>query len=401
MQSHLQDGSKRTPPLVPILMLGVFGLLNTEMGVIGILPMIAERYGVSISTAGWVVSSFALAVAVSGPVLPLLLSRINRKHLMLFVLGLFVAGNLVSAFTSNFAVLLIARIVPALFHPVYCSMAFSVAAESVPREESSRAVAKVFVGVSAGMVLGVPLSSLIANTASLAYAMLFFAAVTAVAFVATLRFVPSMPVSGRLSGAAQLHVLKRSVIWLSLAAVIGINGALFGLYSYLAEYLELVTRYDWRTISVMLFVYGLSNIAGNLLAGRLLTGNPRRLSRIYPLALSGVYTLMLLFGQSGVVMAVLLVLWGMLGGLGGNLMQYWIVSAAPEAPEFANGLFLTSANLGTTFGTSICGLLLAGMDTRYVVLGGLLFVAFGMTANGLRMAQNERGAAFPFSKKIG
>lgn len=65
--------------------------------------------------------------------------------------------------------------------------------------------------------------------------------------------------------------------------------------------------------------------------------------------------------------------WGILGGIGGNINQYWISTAAPEAPDFANGLFLTAANLGTTLGATVCGYFISGLGIKYVVLGGLLF----------------------------
>lgn len=366
--------TKRNHLLVYILTLGVFGVLNTEMGVIGILPLIADHYHVSISTAGLIVSLFALAVAVSGPTMPLLFSGMNRKHVMLLVLGIFIAGNLVSAVTSNFTVLLIARVIPAFFHPVYCSLAFTVAAASVSKEEASKAVAKVFVGVSAGMVLGVPVSSLIANATSLKNAMLFFAAVTIVAFVATLLFVPSMPVAERLSYGTQLRVLRRSMTWLSIAGVIFMNGAVIGVYSYLAEYLKTVTNYAWNTISLMLFLYGSANIVGNMIAGKLLANHAIRTVKFYPFALAAVYIMLFTMGQFSVPMAFIILIWGILGGIGGNITQYWVVSAALEAPEFANGIFLTSANLGTTIGASVCGLFISGLSTQYVVLGGVLFL---------------------------
>ena len=96
--------AKRNNLLIFILTIGVFGILNTEMGVIGILPSIAEHFHVSVSKAGWLVSLFALVVAVSGPTMPLLFSGINRKKVMLLVLGVFVLGNIVSIFTSNFTI---------------------------------------------------------------------------------------------------------------------------------------------------------------------------------------------------------------------------------------------------------------------------------------------------------
>ncbi|MGC6589792.1 MFS transporter [Paenibacillus sp. Dod16] len=376
--------SVRTNLLIFILTFGVFGILNTEMGVIGIMPLIADDFNVSITKAGLIVSLFALAVAISGPTLPLLFSGMNRKKVMLLVLGIFFLGNVVSAITSNFTILLIARVVPAFFHPVYVSLAFTVAAASVSKEDAPKAVSKVFIGVSAGMVLGVPITSVIANATSLGMAMLFFAIVNAVVFIATLLFVPSMPVGEKLSYGAQLSVLKRSITWHSIAAVIFMNGAVFGVYSYLSEYLENITMMSWNTISLMLLIYGGANIVGNILAGKLLTKNAIKSVVIFPFALGAIYLILFFLGRFSVPMYLIILLWGILAGIGANINQYWITSTAPEAPEFANGIFLTSTNLGTTIGATVCGLFISRLGTQYVVFGGILFLILSSVSIFLR-----------------
>ncbi|MBT2696106.1 MFS transporter [Bacillus sp. ISL-40] len=370
--------------LVYILTIGVFGIINTEMGVIGILPSLADHFHVSVSKAGLLVSLFALAVAVSGPTMPLLFSEINRKTVMLLVLGVFVLGNIVSIFTTNFTVALLARVVPAFFHPIYCSLAFSVAAASVTKEEAPKAVAKVFIGVSAGMVIGVPIVSFIANTVSIEMAMAFFAIVNALVFIATLIFVPFMPVEERLSYGAQLSVLKKSITWLSIVAVILLNSAVFGVYSYLAEYLKTVTNMSSNTISLMLLVYGGANIIGNIVAVKLLTKNANKSVMVFPFALGAVYLIFFLFGQFTVPMAIITLIWGILAGIGGNINQYLIISSAPEAPDFANGLFLTSANLGTTIGAAVGGLFISELGTPYVVFVGFLSLLLSAVSIFLR-----------------
>ncbi|MEY2195656.1 MFS transporter [Neobacillus sp. BF23-41] len=376
--------TKRNNLLIFILTIGVFGILNTEMGVIGILPSIADHFHVSVSKAGWLVSFFALVVAVSGPTMPLLFSGINRKKVMLLVLGVFVLGNIVSIFTANFTILLMARIIPAFFHPIYCSLAFTVAAASVSKEEAPKAVSKVFIGVSAGMVVGVPIASFIASTTSLQMAMVFFAIVNMLAFVATLLFVPSMPVKESLSYGVQLSVLKKSITWLSIVSVILLNSAVFGVYSYLADYLKTVTNMSSNTISLILFIYGGANIIGSIVAGKLLTKNAIKSVMTFPFALGVVYILLFFFGQFTVPMVIITLIWGILAGIGGNINQYWIASSAPEAPDFANGLFLTSANLGTTFGAAVGGLIISDMGTQYVVLVGFLSLILSLVTILLR-----------------
>ena len=370
--------------LIFILTVGVFGIINTEMGVIGILPALAGYFDVSISTAGLMVSLFALAVAIAGPTLPLVFSSVNRKKVMLLVLFIFIIGNVISIFTTHFTVALLARVIPAFFHPVYVSIALSVAATSVSKKEAPKAISKVFIGVSAGMVLGVPVVSFIANTVSLEIAMSFFAIVNVFTFIATFLFVPSMPVKESLSYGSQLKILTHGITWLSILAVIFLNAAIFGVYSYLAEYLEVVTNMSLNIISILLFVYGLANIIGNMIAGRLLTEYPTRTVFIFPIVLTAIYIIFFFVGEFAVPMAIITLVWGVFGGIGANINQYWIMSAAPKAPDFANGLFLTSTNLGTTIGSAIGGLIIAKMGTEYMILVGILSLVLGFICISLR-----------------
>lgn len=282
--------------LVFILTAGVFGIINTEMGVVGILPQIAQRFQISVPDAGWTVGLFALIVALSAPVMPVLFSRVNRRTVMLLALGTFTLSNLVSAFTDSFTVMLIVRAIPAFLHPVYISMAFTVAAASAGKAKAPKAVARVFIGVSAGMVLGVPVTSFIASMASFSMAMLFFAAVNALVLVATLLFVPSLPVRKRLSYGAQLGVLKKAVTWQAILAVTMINAAMFGFFSYLSDYLKTVTEISYTLIGTVLLVYGLANIVGNVLAGRLLSMNAARCVTLIPFVLVAVYASLFLLG---------------------------------------------------------------------------------------------------------
>lgn len=371
--------------LVFILTVGVFGIINTEMGVVGILPLIAENFQVSVPQAGWTVSVFALVVAGAAPVMPLLFSGINRKKVMLLALGVFTLSNLISMFTSSFTILLVARILPAFLHPVYVSMAFTVAAASVSKERAPKAVSRVFTGVSAGMVLGVPVTSYIASEASFSMAMFFFMIVNALVFVATLLFVPSIPVKESRSYGTQLKVLKKAVMWHSIIAVTLINGAMFGFFSYMSDYLGTVTEISYRMISVLLLVYGLANIVGNILAGKLLSVNAVRSIVVIPFALLVSYISLFVLGELEIAMAIIIFVLGILAGIASNNMQYMITDAAPEAPDFANGLFLLSANLGTTIGTAVCGAFITGWGARYSVLGTFFFLVVSILFVFLRV----------------
>ncbi|PTI69123.1 MFS transporter [Mammaliicoccus vitulinus] len=364
--------------LIFILAVGVFGIINTEMGIIGILPSLASYFDVSVSTAGLLVSLFALAIAFAGPTMPLIFSSMNRKHVMILVLSIFIIGNVISVFTTQFSVALIARVIPAFFHPLYVAMALSVAGSSVSEQEAPKAISKVFIGVSAGMVLGVPIVSFIAEAISIQAAMSFFAIVNIFSLIATIYFVPSIPVTEKLTYGSQLKILIKGVTWISILAVLFINAAIFGVYSYLAEYLGTVTNMPSNLISVMLLIYGIANIVGNIIAGKLLADKPIVTVTAFPIALIALYLIFYPLAEMTIPTAIIILFWGILAGIGANINQYWIMSAAPQAPDFANGLFLTSVNLGTTIGTSISGIIITRLGTQEILFVGVIALIVSM-----------------------
>ena len=360
--------------LILILAIGIFSILNTEVGIIGILPLIAEKFGVDITQAGLLVSLFALIIAVAGIIMPLVFSGFNRKKVMLTVLTIFAVCNLVAAFAPNFTVVLIARLIPAFAHPVYCSLAFVVAASLVEPKDVPKAISKVMMGVSAGIVIGIPVTSFIANTFSYQTAMLFFTLMNIIALILTTVMIPSMPVKERVSYGSQLSVLKDSITWMSLFTVSAIGASLFAAYAYIAQYLEEISHITGDNLSLALFLFGYTSILGNFIAGRLLSSSPIKTAVMYPIIFSIVYFLIFVFGEYSIVMVPIIFFWGMLNGIGNNIQQYWIMSAIPKAPDFANGLFISFGNLGTTIGTFAGGMILAGMGTHYTVFGGIFFL---------------------------
>jgi predicted MFS family arabinose efflux permease len=371
--------------LVWKLTFGVFGILTTELGMVGILPLVSRVFQVSVSQAGWAVSIFALGVAVAGLFMPALFSGMNRKHAMLLVQGIFVLGNVAAMSTTNFTVLLASRLIPALFHPIYCSAAFILAAESAGPAQAPKAVSRVMMGVSAGMVFGVPVTSYIAGQSSFRTAMLFFALINGIALLVTWLTVPSQPVSRRVSCLAQLGVLKQGITWISLATVALIAASMASVYSYVADYLQRVTQVSPSLLSAILLLFGVASIYGNPLAGKVLSKYSMRPVQLFPFALGAIYIALFAIGRFPLPLCALVCLWGVVYGAGNNFQQYWISSALPRAPDAANGLFLSFGNAGIVLGTSVGGALIAGAGIQSILAGGLVLLMLTFFSVRLRL----------------
>lgn len=369
---------KTNPLLLPTLMLGVFALLSMELGMMGVLPIVAEVYNVSVADAGWVVSIFALIVALVAPILPPLLTKYDAKKVLLFCLLVFSVSSFLAAFCTNFIVLLILRAIPAFFHPIFCAFAFSMAADSVPHNESPKAIAKIFIAVSAGMTLGVPLTSFIASNTSLEMSFIFFGALNALSLLATLLFIPNQKQEQKAPQNEQFKVLAKPIVWVSVIVVMLLNGAMFGFYSYMSEFLLNFTQVSFNLISALLLIYGLSNVIGNFIAGKSLVSAPNATLRIVPLSLIVLYNALFFGGGNVWGASVILIILGIFAGIGNNMAQFVVTSPILEAKELANGLFISAANIGITLGTSLCGLFISLNGSRFAVLAAVCLVVLSI-----------------------
>ncbi|MBJ7476453.1 MFS transporter [Rhodococcus sp. (in: high G+C Gram-positive bacteria)] len=385
--------------LIPVLALGVFGIITTEMGIIGVLPQVSDKFGISTSDAGWLVGVFALVVAVTGPFTTLFTSGINRKTVLLVAIAVFAVSNVVYASTSSFEVMFAFRIIPAVVHPVFFAVALASAVRLVPPEEATSAVTKVFAGVTVGFAFGVPLTSYLAENLSVSTAFVFGAVVNALAFVGILVLLPTAPVAQRVSYGAQVGILRRPGVWLTILSVTFVFAAMFSVYGYFAEYLGKVTGMSGSWISAMLLAFGVVMIFGNFVFGALLGKSVVRTVVAFPLLYILVYVVIYLMGPYFAAMTVAVLVWGVVHSGGLVISQSWMGRDSVDAPEFGNSLFISFSNLGITLGTATGGLFLTHLGTRQLVWAGVLFAALALAMIGARLSlgrvHKENGAKVP------
>src|SRR5882724_4793469 len=147
------------PVALLALAIGAFGIGTTEFVIVGLLPDVAGNLGVSIPTAGLLVSGYALSVAIGAPLLTAMGSRLPRKAMLLALLGLFVLGNALCAVAGDYAVLMVGRAVAALCHGAFFGIGSVVAADLVAPNRRASAIALMFTGLTVANVLGVPLGT--------------------------------------------------------------------------------------------------------------------------------------------------------------------------------------------------------------------------------------------------
>ncbi|OBZ16290.1 arabinose ABC transporter permease [Bacillus sp. FJAT-27264] len=380
---------RRFNPLF-FIALGLFGVYTIEFGVVGILPAIMERYHVGTSEAGLLVGLFALVIALCGPFMVLFLSKYNRKKVLIVSLLIFSGSSLMSAYAANFQILMVLRIIPALFHPVYFSLAFVAATSLYPKEKSTQASAKAFVGTSMGMVLGVPITTYIADQFSFEASFLFCTVVNVIAAIGIAIMLPETSSVEKVSYKEQLGILRKTPLWINIAAAAFIFAAMFSVYSYAAEYLGQVMGLSGKAVSILLVVFGLGGVAGNLFAGKMLGKHKVKTTFIQPIVLALSFLLLYLGESSFMPLLVIIVLWGAAHTSGLIVTQLWITAEAPEAPEFANALYISFINLGVSLGSVAGGWFIAAAGMRGTIGSGLLFILLAMVCISFKVLYFDR-----------
>ncbi|MDR0266406.1 MAG: MFS transporter [Sphingobacterium sp.] len=363
--------------------LGFLAIITTEFGVIGILPQIAEHYQIGIDKAGYLLGAFALAIALTGPFMTLLLSGFDRKKVMMKAIFIFLLTGIVSSFSPPFWLLMLVRILPAFLQPVYIATALSVAVSQGNKRNENELMSIVFSGVAIAMVTTVPFATYIASIFSWEYSFIVQAIICIVALLAIYLVLPAMPVREKKSYGSQLKILKKPMFIVSTLMNFFMIAAWFSTYSYFADYLNKAKDMDGTMVSYMLFVFGIIGVFANWIAGKLLNKNITYTTVFF---LSGTIIVpILLHFSGGNTMATILViaLWGFLYSPSFLNASTYMISSAPEAMEFANSLATSFGNLGVTLGTTVGGFIIVSKGVQFtpwitVLFGLLAFLMIGL-----------------------
>ncbi|TKX29669.1 MFS transporter [Campylobacter sp. MIT 12-5580] len=374
--AQLNTKDKENKILLFTLTLGVFAIISSSLGIMGLVPIIALKFSISSTKAAHIVSYFAFIVMLFAPLTPLICEKIKPKPLMLLILSLFCISAFGSIFASSFEILLFFRLLPAFLHPVYIALALSLAAHSSKdKKQSARAISFVFMGMSMGMVLGVSIATFLGSHFSFEWAMGFFFALNLLCFCTTFFFVKPLSLAQSSSFKAQSSILSKPLLWISVLAVFVCVAAIYGFYSFLSDFLHNSAGFDFGFISLALFVYGLFSVLGNFLAGKVLSYE-KMISFALAFLMIGLYFLLFLGEKHSVLMIFILALLGVLSGMANNLTQFLISSPFEKAKELTNGLFVSFSNLGISFGVFVCGLFIEYFSLDLLVFVPVILLGF-------------------------
>ena len=340
------------------LAIGGFGIGLTEFVIAGLLPEVAADFRVSEAAAGWLISGYALSVAVGAILITAAVTRVPRKTALIGLMVLFIAGNLISALAPTYGIMLLGRIVAALCHGAFFGIGAVVAGSLVRPEKKAGAIAIMFTGLTLANVLGVPFGTFLGQALGWRST---FVAITIIGVIALLGIVFLVPKPTRETAhvsnlRGELSAFRSGQVWLSIAVTVLGFGGMFGAFTYIAFTLTRVTGFPSGAVPWLLILFGVGLFAGNLLGGK---AAERRLDRTLIVLLIGLTLVLVGFALTAtypIAVIVALLLMGAFGfgtvpGLQTRVMLY-----AQGAPTLASSSNIAAFNLGNALGAWIGGL---------------------------------------------
>ncbi|WP_315924237.1 MFS transporter [Mesorhizobium sp. SP-1A] len=391
-------------PLIA-LFLAAFAFGTTEFVIAGVLPEVADGLGVTIPTAGYLVSGYALGIAIGGPLLTLATPKLTRKTLLLGLVTVFTVGQVACALAPDFAAMLALRVAVAVAHGTFFGVAMVVAVSLVAENQRGRAIALILSGLTVSNIIGVPAGTAIGNAFGWRATFWVMGALGVLSAVAMAALLPRRVGAPRNPAgfAGEVRVLGRQQVWTSLIVMLMLMIGQFGPYTYITPLLQQVTGLDARWVPWVLLLNGVGATAGVFAGGRLsdwkLMPSLTVMLALQALMLAALY----LAAPYPLPMVAAIFAWGGLNFSIGTAVQTRILGWTADAANLASSLIPAGFNVGIALAASLGATVLdAGYGYRSLPLFGAAAIVLAVAvAIASYMAELRSGAKPPLPATAG
>ncbi|WP_447589950.1 MFS transporter [Aquipseudomonas campi] len=376
-----------------VLALSAFAIGTTEFVIMGLLPDVANDLGVSIPGAGWLVTGYALGVAIGAPFMAMATSNWPRKAALLALMSIFILGNLLCALATDYELLMVARVVTALCHGAFFGIGSVVAASLVPENRRASAVALMFTGLTLANVLGVPAGTALGQYAGWRSTFWAVTVIGVIALIGLWRVLPKDTNQPKANLRKELAALRGIGFWLALSTTVLFAASMFTLFTYIAPLLGDITGVSPRGVTWTLLLIGLGLTVGNILGGKLADWRlTTTLAGVFA-SLAVLSTLFSWTSQSLIPAEVTLFLWAIAAFAAVPALQINVMSFGQGAPNLVSTLNIGAFNLGNAIGAWVGGVVISqGLGLTRVPLAAAVIAVLALIATFLTVSLT-RGSA--------
>ncbi|MEZ9654287.1 MFS transporter [Vibrio splendidus] len=387
---------EKMPFQVWILTLAAFAIGTAEFVIAGILPQIATSLSITEGQAGYLISAYALAIVIGGPILTIYLARFNKKIVLIGLMALFIIGNVLSALAPSYPLLLASRVIAGLVQGPFYGIGAVVATNLVSEKMAGRAVGQMFAGLTLANVLGVPAGTWVSLQFGWHTTFFTVAALGTIAMLAILTSIKSAGHSEAKDIKTQLLAFKNPMLLISLAITAFAWSGFMTLYGYLAPIAMHITGYSQESVTWILVIVGVGLIIGNTLGGRSSDKNLGKASMFWAVAMIVSLVVVGLVVDNKILFVAAAFVFGIASFANVPAMQLRVMNHGGEGQELAATANISAFNLANAFGGFLGGMVL---DSQ-LGAGMIPFAAVVVPVIGLLLIAKANKAEKPQSNSI-
>lgn len=362
-----------------VLALVSFLVGTSEYVIAGILDRISDTMNISLIAAGQLITIFSLVYALGTPIIIALTSRMDRRKLLLYFLGLFVIGNVLAYLLPGYGLFIAARVLMALGAGVVVVTALTVAAKISAEGKQASAIATVITGFTASLIVGVPLGRMVAAAWDWKLIFAGIAVLGIIAMVVIASTIPSSEGETPVPLKKQLALLKQPRIGFALLVTFFWLGGYSIAYTYISPYLVSIAGMSETLLSSALLAFGIASLIGSKSGGYSADRMGVKRTLIMGMALHVISLLMLnVTAHSGAALFIVLILWSFSAWSSGPTQQYNLVTMAPESSGIMLSLNSSVMQLAMAAGAGIGGIAVSAVSLSSITWIGAVGVVIAM-----------------------
>lgn len=364
------------------LALGTFGLGMAEFGIMGVLTELAYDTGISIPSAGNMISFYAFGVVIGAPIVALFSGKFSLKTTLLFLVAMCAVGNALFTFSTSYFWLALGRLISGFPHGAIFGVGAIILSKIAPPGKVTVAVAGMIAGMTVANLVGVPLGTWLGHQFSWRYTFFLIALFDALVILSVLIWVPDIHDKSEIKLTEQFQFLKKPEPWLIFAATMFGNAGVFAWFSFVKPFMVNVSGFSEGTMTIIMMLMGLGMVLGNLLSGKL-SGrfSPLRIAATTDMVI--VASLLLLFACGELKTASLVMGFICCAGLFALSapLQILLLQNAKGGEMLGAAGGQMAFNLGSAIGAYFGGMMITlGFSWRYVTLPAALLSFSAMSA---------------------